>query len=149
MRTLQSAGVFLLNILIAVGAELLVRYPIPRKLMLQWSLWTNVAVYTGLSAVGAFVLGFVLYGVWRKAEMKWIWLAGAAWCGVGMLRVSLEPRSVLDADESYKIFGGITQRDIQDSVTWTIFIVPFVRLVLYSTGAAVRSAIRSRTRPLE
>ncbi len=88
-----------------------------------------------------------LYGVWRRAETKWIWLVGAAWCGVGPLRASLEPGSVLDADESYRIFGGITRRDIQDSVTWTAFILPFFRTLFYSAGAAVKSMIiRNRKR---
>lgn len=66
MRIVRSAGVFLLNVLIAVGAELLVAYPIPRKLTLQWSLWTNITVYSGLSAAGAFVLGYAT--LWRLEE---------------------------------------------------------------------------------
>ncbi len=148
VRTIRSAGVFLLCILVAVGTQLLVKSPIPRKLMLQWSLWTNVGVDGGLSAVGAFILGYALYGAWKRAEMKWIWLAGAAWCGVGLLRASLEPRSVLDADESYNIFGGITRADIQDAMTWTVFVLPFIRTLFYSAGAAVKSRIiRSRNLP--
>ena len=130
-----------------MGAPLLAAYPLPRELRLQWSAWANAWFDTGFAAIVSFVLGYMVYGAWRQTEMKLIWLAGAVWFGVGLARASLQPASVLDVYESYKIYGGITRADIELLTTWGAFFTPFIRTSFYSAGALCRQAQIDRRRP--
>ncbi len=129
MNIVRSLGVFLLNVLLAVGVPPLAAHPVSRYLVFHSSMWGNILFESALSSLVALVFGYTLNLAWNRDEMKWIWLAGAAWCGVGILRALQEAGSVLDVSETYNLLGGISRRDIQVIAIWSGFILPFIRTV--------------------
>lgn len=136
MKTLRSLGVFLLNLIVAVFAEVLTVYPVPHSFWQHRSSGEGILLNSGRSAISASIMGYWIYRRWKRPESKWVWLAAAPWCIVGLFHIPHQPPSVFDSYEVHAISERVTQADIDATLVWTIYFLPFIRTIFYSAGAA-------------
>lgn len=137
MGTLRFAGIFALNLLASVILAGATADVIIGRVGLPKSMWAAMTLESAIRALSALCLGYSAQALWPTREMKWLWTAGVLWLLAGIVRQSLQPKSIMD---SYPYAAlGVTTGETMTITTWSGFIVPFLQTLSYSAGAIWRS----------
>ena len=91
VRRFRAAGIFLLNFVLAsVTTAVLIS---PLDVFHSSSANEGIFKEFTLSAVGAFVLGYLVRDQWPRIASKWVWVAGLLLFGQQAVRVWFEQRN--------------------------------------------------------
>jgi drug/metabolite transporter superfamily protein YnfA len=141
VNRVRSVGIFFVNLLVALVGPGEAVHALRSYFALFRSEWAKMAFESGVRSLAAFALGCSIYWLWRRREMKWVWVPGVIWLIAGILRQLSRSNSALDTLE---VYGGITRRDIETITTWSGFIVPFLQTFFYAVGALYSSIVAER-----
>jgi hypothetical protein len=130
LKSLRAAAVFIGNLLTAIVGTAIIFSPI-KDLSHPQKTCDRLLTTDILGAVGAAILGYLVYNKWRMSSARWVWLTGVSWWGLGALHIA--PRN--GGDLFFEFFCRTSSGDIPNLQDWSSFTTPLVRTVFYSIGA--------------
>jgi len=99
-----------------------------------------------LDAVGALLLGYLIYSVWQPEPAKWVWLIGTCFVAYKGSLVVIHGQSRLrSAFSGTECRGGLMAAGCQ---VWLHFTIPALHLAAYSLGALLCARLSSKEAPL-
>ena len=136
---IKSAGRFVGNLLTALFGTSVIVSELYRMIPVSTRAGT-LRKEVFLSAVVAFVLGYLVYYKWKLRSAQWIAVAGLCWFGWGALHFWLGQRDLRVVNGSHSILWemagvGCSDYDYQSCSDLLTFTDTFVRTVFYSAGA--------------
>jgi hypothetical protein len=143
MKVLRAAGIFFLNLLIAVVGTAVVAAPFEHFVHYSERARVTLLKADVLNVTLAFVLGYLAYAQRQQALAKWVWTAGVFWFGLRALHIL----GGVDGRVFWELNPKISAIDWDSFVSWSGFTLPLLRAISYSGGAFCRSVMVRRNPP--
>jgi hypothetical protein len=140
VKPLRIAGLFLVNLLVAVYGTALMETGIGPEIFHPKTLRSSLLAEEFISSIVAFALGYFGYRFLKSSAAEWVWVAGLCWFGQRALGLWLDQGVVrtLNGNHGIAIWGLPWSDPKPDPLSLSIWIgytLPFLRTVLYSAGA--------------
>ncbi|MBZ5608774.1 MAG: hypothetical protein LAP38_10975 [Acidobacteriia bacterium] len=136
-KLVRGAGVFALNMLIALVVTEVVVFPF--KHFNVETRRESILREDFLSSVAAFGLGYVVFRRWRTSSSKWVCLAGLCWFGWGAIQAWIAQQAAASVLYRSHVdlwrMSGMGCYDFASCRDWLDYTLPLLRTVLYSAGA--------------
>lgn len=137
IRPFRTAGVVLLQIIVAVFAVPILEAPVGSILKLAIHSSTSIVIREWICSIvlGGF-LGAAIYLRWKLCSSRWIWIAGLVILLIGYWQVKrmIQPWHILSGIECAEYPGFAC-------IQFWEFSAPFIRLTAYSAGALLASRL--------
>ena len=139
MLSLQRAGVFFLNIVIATIGTGVLESPLVH--FLNPAPITRLAILRQdcLTIVVAFGLGYSIFRGWHSVTSKWIWLPGVCWLGIRLLLISDGNHGAI-----WEAQGEHFSVTTENFTNWSLYTLPCLRTVFYTVGAVCRARVEAK-----
>ncbi len=142
-KVLRCTASVLINSLVAFIGTAILESPFYR-LYQAHGVGQMLAKEAMLSGLGALLLGYFIFRIWRPVSARWVWVPGLCWITfrTAFVLISFKSSSILATEHLslWVAFSGVQcsgDTGAAGCVNWLLFTLPALRLCAYSAGATV------------
>jgi hypothetical protein len=144
---LKFCGWVIINTFVALVSTTILELAFGKAFSPQLILWKESC----FSLLGAGVVGFLMWRIWRTAAAKWAWALPVLWLGAGLIHALLV-RGTSDVFAGGNVWSQFSGTDCANGIAsgcrnFFAYVIPFIRGVSYSVGAYFSSLLRSAPAP--